>query len=68
MPIPSVLRRFLEARFSECGYGGVDRLFGLASAASPIDPGKLTKRADRAWAAAGMERISFMSAATPSPH
>jgi integrase len=59
VPIPSVLRRFLEARFSECGYSGSDRLFGFISAASPFDPGKLTKRADRAWAAAGLERITL---------
>lgn len=59
VPIPSVLRGFLEARFSGCGYSGADRLFGFASAANPFDPGKLTRRADRAWAAAGMERITL---------
>jgi integrase len=59
VPIASVLRQFLEARFSESGYGGGDRLFGFASATSPFDPGKLTKRADRAWAAAGIERITL---------
>jgi integrase len=54
-----VLRSFLEARFAECDYSGADRSFGFASPASPFDPGKLTKRADRAWAAAGLERITL---------
>jgi integrase len=59
VPIPTVLRGFLAARFAESGYRGTDRLFGFVSAASPFDPGKLTKRADRAWAAAGLERITL---------
>jgi integrase len=59
VPIPAVLREFLASRFAESGYGGTDRLFGFASPASPFDPGTLTKRADRAWAAAGFERITL---------
>jgi integrase len=59
VPIPGVLRGFLAARFAESGYGGPDRLFGFASSASPFDPGELTRRADRAWDAAGLERITL---------
>jgi len=59
VPIPAVLRSFLETRFAECGYSGADRLFAFVSAASSFDPGKLTKRADRAWATAGLERITL---------
>ncbi|HEU4905552.1 MAG TPA: site-specific integrase [Solirubrobacterales bacterium] len=59
VPIPAVLRSFLETRFAACGYSGADRLFAFVSAASPFDPGKLTKRADRAWATAGLERITL---------
>lgn len=56
---PPSWRGFLEARVSECGCSGADWLFDLASAASPFDPGKLTRRAGRAWAAARMERITL---------
>ncbi len=31
----------------------------MTSGASPFDPSKLTKRADRAWEAAGLERITL---------
>jgi integrase len=36
-----------------------DRFLGLATGASPFDPSKLTKRADRAWRNAGLERITL---------
>jgi integrase len=59
VPIPTVLRGFLVERFADSGYSGDDRLFGFTSAATPFEPGGLTKRADRAWAAAGLERITL---------
>jgi integrase len=59
VPIPAVLRQFLSTRFAESGYSGADRLFGFVSATNPFDPGRLTKRADRAWATVGLERITL---------
>ena len=59
VPIPGALRAFLVERFAESGYSGGDRLFGLASPKSAFEPAKLTKRADRAWKAAGLERITL---------
>jgi len=59
VPISAVLRDFLAERIAESGYSGADRLFGLASPLSPFDPSKLTRRADRAWEAAGLQRITL---------
>lgn len=59
VPISAVLRDFLAMRFADCGHSGTDRLFGVRSGASPFDAASLTKRADRAWKAAGMERITL---------
>jgi integrase len=59
VPISAILRDFLTERMAECGYSGSDRLFGFASPASPFDPSKLTKRADKAWETAGLERITL---------
>ena len=59
VPISAVLRDFLDARLTDCGYSGSDRFFGLATGASPFDPTKLTKRADRAWRDAGLGRITL---------
>jgi integrase len=59
VPISAILRDFLDARFLSCGYCGSDRFFGLATGASPFDPSKLTKRADRAWRDTGLERITL---------
>jgi len=59
VPIPGALRGFLAERFATCGYGGGDRLFGFVAPTSPFDPGKLSKRADRAWKAAALERITL---------
>jgi integrase len=59
VPISAVLRDFLAVRFADCGYSGTDRLFGVRSGASPFDAASLTRRADRAWKAAGMERITL---------
>jgi integrase len=59
VPISAVLRDFLDARIAACGYGGSDHLFGLVTGRRPFDPSKLTKRADRAWKAAGLKRITL---------
>jgi integrase len=59
VPISAVLRDFLDARIAACGYSGSDRLFGLATRVRTFDPSKLTKRADRAWRDAGLERITL---------
>ncbi len=59
VPISAILRDFLDARFLSCGYSGSDRFFGLATGARTFDPSKLTKRADRAWKDAGLERITL---------
>jgi integrase len=59
VPISAVLRDFLDARIAACGYSGSDRLFGLATGVRTFDPSKLTKRADRAWRDAGLERITL---------
>lgn len=59
VPISAILRDFLDARFLSCSYSGSDRFFGLATGARTFDPSKLTKRADRAWKAAELERITL---------
>lgn len=59
VPISAILRDFLDARLADCGYSGSDRFFGLATGARTFDPSKLTKRADRAWRAAGFQRITL---------
>ncbi|HWW67221.1 MAG TPA: tyrosine-type recombinase/integrase [Solirubrobacterales bacterium] len=59
VPISAVLRDFLVERLAESGRSGADRVFGLTSGASPFDPSKLTKRADRAWEEVGLERITL---------
>jgi len=59
VPISAVLRDFLDARLANCDYSGSDRFFGLVTGARPFDPSKLTKRADRAWSNAGLERITL---------
>lgn len=68
VPIPAVLRSFLETRFAECGYSGADRLFAFVFAASPFDPGELTKRAETGpGPLPGLSALRFTSAAIPSP-
>lgn len=59
VPVSAVLRDFLDARLADCGYSGTDRFFGLATGARPFDPSKLSKRADRTWQDAGLERITL---------
>jgi integrase len=59
VPISAVLRDFLDARTTASGYSGRDRFFGLARGDSTFDPSKLTKRADKAWKDAGLERITL---------
>jgi integrase len=59
--------RWLDARIADCGYNGPDRFFGLATSERTFDPSKLTKRADKAWKDAGLERITLTSGTIPSP-
>jgi integrase len=59
VPIPSVLRPFLQRRLMESKREGAERVFGLTSGASPFDPSRLTKRADRAWGEAALPRITL---------
>ncbi len=59
VPISAILRDFLSERVAASGRTGSDRVFGLATGSSPFDPSKLTKRADKAWKAAKLERITL---------
>lgn len=59
VPISAALRDFLAERLASSGRSGADRLFGIASGASPFDPQKLRGRADKAWVKAGLERITL---------
>jgi integrase len=59
VPIAAMLRDFLAERLSSTTRAGADRLFGVASGASPFDPQKATKRADKAWKDAGLKRITL---------
>jgi integrase len=57
VPIPAVLRDYLTEHLARSGRAGSDRCFGSA-AESPFDGQKLQARADKAWRAAGLERIT----------
>ena len=67
VPISAVLRDFLVERLAESGRSDADRVFGLTSGASPFDPSKLTKRADRLGRRRGSSGSPCTSVATPSP-
>lgn len=58
VPISAILRDFLIDDLAESGRTGTDRIFGWAAPSSVFDPVKLTKRADRAWKQAKLERIT----------
>jgi integrase len=58
VPIAAVLRDFLAEYLMGSGRRGAERLFG-ATAESPFDPSKLTRRADEAWANAELKRITL---------
>jgi integrase len=59
VPISKALRGFIDHRLAESQRAGYDRVFGIAHGGSPFDPTKLTNRADKAWKAAGLERITL---------
>jgi integrase len=56
VPIPSVLARLLREHLLRTGRRGEQLLFG-PSGVSPFSPRPVATRADRAWRAAGLERI-----------
>lgn len=57
VPIIGELRTILRAHRMRSGRRGTDLLFG-ATATSPFSPEGLQRRADAAWKAAGLERIT----------
>ena len=58
MPIPQVLREHLLAHLMRSGRRKDDLVFG-ETAAEPFDPKRLTQRADDAWTAGGLDRITL---------
>jgi integrase len=56
VPIPSVLAPIVREHLLRSGRRGDDLIFG-ASATTPFNPEALTRRADAAWEAAGLDRI-----------
>jgi len=58
VPIPAVLRGYLTAHLLRTGRRGDDLVFG-ETAENPVRPGTMTGRADRAWEAAGLDRITL---------
>lgn len=58
VPIIGELKAILAAHRLRSGRRGTDLLFG-ATAVSPFGPTGLTKRADAAWKAAGLERVTL---------
>lgn len=59
VPISAILRDVLSERLAASGRAGTERIFGLASGSGPFEPTKLTKRADKAWKAAKLDRITL---------
>lgn len=59
VPISAVLRDFLAEWLAVSGRAGADRIFSYASSGNVFDPSKLTARADRAWKAAELDRITL---------
>jgi integrase len=59
VPISAILRDFLSERLAASGRTGAERVFGLAGGSNPFEPYKLTKRADKAWKAAKLDRITL---------
>lgn len=58
MPIIGELRTILAAHRLRSGHRAADLLFG-ATAAAPFAPEALQRRADAAWKAAGLKRITL---------
>jgi integrase len=58
VPIVGELRSVLQAHRLRSGHRGTDLLFG-ANETSPFDTKALQRRADEAWEAAGLERITL---------
>jgi integrase len=58
VPIAGVLRDHLTEHRMQTAREGSELLFG-ATAASPFDPSKLTRRADRAWRTAELDRLTL---------
>jgi integrase len=61
VPIPDVLRRLLREQLMATGHRGDQLLFG-STPDSPFAPSRVTARADKAWKAAGLERITLHEA------
>ena len=61
VPIPSLLRQLLREQLMASGRRGNELLFGR-SAVSPFSASRVTSRADKAWKAAGLERITLHEA------
>jgi integrase len=61
VPIPALLRQLLREQLMASGRRGDELLFGR-SAVSPFSPTRVTARADKAWKAAGLERITLHEA------
>ena len=58
VPIPAALREQLLAHVMRTGRRGEDLVFG-ATADQPFNPKHLTERADEAWKAAALDRITL---------
>jgi integrase len=58
VPISSVLRQLLRQHVMRSGRRGDDRLFATTATAA-FDPRRLQERADAAWTAAGLERVTL---------
>ncbi len=58
VPIAAVLRDYLADHLAKVDRDPADRVFG-ATTRAPFDPAKLTARADKAWKAAGLDRITL---------
>ena len=58
VPIPSVLREYLLEHVMRTGRRGEDLVFGSADG-RPFSPRHLTERADEAWTAAELKRITL---------
>ncbi len=58
VPISAVLRDFLDEHLAGSGRSGSERIFG-ATSARPFVGEKLSERADKAWEAAGLTRITL---------
>jgi integrase len=58
VPIPAILRDHLMEQRLRVERGGEQLFFGR-TAADPFSPDQIQRRADKAWKAAGLERITY---------